>query len=155
MLNHIDAVDQEILRILEEDSRLPLEALAMRTGLDPESCANRMEMLQRTGHISAFTIVRGYPDSDVASKCAVIIVNPDPSRNGQDLYRGLESIPEIVTAETLEDGSILLRLQTHGVDRLDAIVSRLRNQSSVLSLEVTTSTPLLKHLPWRPPIGKQ
>lgn len=89
MLNHIDAVDQEILRILEEDSRLPLEALAMRTGLDPESCANRMEMLQRTGHISAFTIVRGYPDSDVASKCAVIIVNPDPSRNGQDLYRGL------------------------------------------------------------------
>jgi DNA-binding Lrp family transcriptional regulator len=154
MSNHVDAVDQEILRILEEDSRLPLDALATRAGLDPESCADRMETLQRAGHIAAFTIVRGYPGNDTAPKCAVITVTPDPSRNGEDLYRGLESIPEIVTAEMLANGSILLRLQTHGADRLDAIVTRLRNQSSVLSLQVTTTTPLLKHLPWRPPIGK-
>lgn len=154
MSNHVDAVDEKLLRILEEDSRLPLESIAMRAGLDPNICAARMENLQRTGHISAFTIVRGYPDRDTAPNCAVITVRPDPSRNGQDLYRGLESIPEIVTAEMLADGSILLRLQTRGADRLDSIATSLRNQSSVLSLHVTTSSPLLMHLPWRPPIGK-
>lgn len=154
MSNHVDAVDEELLRILEEDSRLPLESIAMRAGLDPKVCASRMDTLQRTGHISAFTIVRSYPDGDIAPSWAVITVRPDPRRNGQDLYRALESIPEIVTAELFADGSILLRLQTYGSARLDAIATRLRNQSSVLSLEVSPTTPLLIHLPLRPPIGK-
>ncbi len=154
MSSHLDAVDEQILHILEDDSRLPLEALAMRAGLDAATLARRMEKLQRTGHISAFTIVRSYPNSDDAPISAVIIISPDPLRNGQDLYRGLESISEIVTAETLlSSGSILLRLQTFDSDRLDSIISRLRTQASVLSLEVTITTPLLTHLPWRPPIG--
>ena len=153
MSNKFEPVDETILRILEDDSRLPLEALAMRAGLDTETCAERIKYLQRSGHISAFTIVRNYPDSD-APLFAVITIRPDPLRNGQDLYRGLESIPEIVTAERMRrDGSILLRLQTHDPQRLDAIVARLRNQGSVLSLEVSTSTPLLTHLPLRRPIG--
>lgn len=154
MSYRLDGVDEEILRILEDDSHLPLEALAVRAGMNPKTLAKRMENLQRTGHISAFTIVRAYPDSDAAPMSAVVIIRPDPLRNGQDLYRGLESIPEIVTAERmLSDGSVLLRLQTNDSDRLDAIITRLRTQASVLSLEFTITTPLLTHMPWRSPIG--
>ncbi|MEC3854146.1 MULTISPECIES: Lrp/AsnC family transcriptional regulator [Paenarthrobacter] len=154
MSSHLDATDELILQILEDDARLPLEALALRAGLDANALSKRMENLQRSGHISAFTIVRAYPDSDAAPMSAIVIIRPDPQRNGQDLYRGLESIPEVVTAEKLDsDGSILIRLQIHDGDRLDAITARLRNQASVRSLEITTTTPLLTHLPWRPPIG--
>ena len=95
MSTELDAVDEELLRILEDDARLPMEALAMRAGLDRKACAERMDHLQRNGYISAFTIVRRFADRD-APMCAVITIKPDPLRNGQDLYRSLDSIPEIL-----------------------------------------------------------
>lgn len=154
MPSEIDRVDQEILRILEDDSRLPIEALATRTGVDQEECMARMERLQQTGHIGGYTIVRNYPDAATRPIFALVSIIPDPARNGQDLQRSMESIPEILTAEVLSrDHSVMVRMQVPDLTRLERITDYFRNQMAVLSVEVSTTMPLLAHLPPRQPIS--
>lgn len=155
MPNEIDRVDQAILRILEDDSRLPIEALATRAGVNQDECEARMERLQQTGHIGGFTIVRNYPDAATRPVFGLMSITPDPRRNGQDLLRSMESIPEIVTAEMLNtDESVLVRLQVPDQARLEAIAEHFRSQFAVLSLEVSITMPLLAHVPPRHPIGQ-
>lgn len=155
MPSEIDRVDQEILRILEDDSRLPIDALATRAGVNQNECEARMERLQQTGHIGGFTIVRNYPDAATRPVFGLISITPDPRRNGQDLLRSMESIPEIVTAEMLNtDESVLVRVQVPDQARLEAIAEHFRRQFAVLSLEVSMTMPLLAHLPPRHPIGQ-
>lgn len=154
MPSDIDRVDQEILRILEDDSRLPIEPLATRAGVSQEECQARMERLQQTGHIGGFTIVRNYPDAATRPISALVWIIPDPGRNGQDLLRSMESIPEIITAEALgRDQSVLVRVQVPDLERLERITDFFRNQIAVLSVEVSMTMPLLTHLPPRHPIG--
>lgn len=152
--SEIDRVDQEILRILEDDSRLPIESLATRAGVSQEECHARMERLQQTGHIGGFTIVRNYPDAATRPISALVRIIPDPGRNGQDLLRSMESISEIVTAEVLgSDQSVLVRVQVLNLERLERITEFFRKQIAVLSVEVSMTMPLLIHLPPRHPIG--
>jgi Lrp/AsnC family transcriptional regulator, leucine-responsive regulatory protein len=153
MPSEIDRMDQLILHILEDDSRLPIEALATRAGVSQDECKARIERLQRTGHIGSFTIVRNYPDAATMPVFGLISITPDPRRNGQDLLRSMESIPEIVTAEILNtDESVLVRLQVPDQARLEAIAEHFRRQFSVLSLEVSMTMPLLTHVPPRRPV---
>lgn len=67
----------------------------------------------------------------------------------------MESIPEIVTAEVPStDETVLIRLQVPDLARLEKITEHFRSQTAVLSLEVSTSTPLLAHMPPRHPISQ-
>ncbi|WP_139346618.1 hypothetical protein [Sinomonas mesophila] len=88
---------------------------------------------------------------------AVIRVVQDRARTGADLLRTLDYIPEIVTAEVLdEDGSLLLRIQATEPARIEAIASGLCRQSAVVSLDVTRTTVVLSKPPANgEPVGEK
>lgn len=50
----IDAIDRQILRILQDDGRIPIVELSDRVGLSPTPCLRRLRRLERDG------IIRGY-----------------------------------------------------------------------------------------------
>lgn len=53
MLN-LDRIDLAILRVLQEDARLPNAQLADRIGLSPSPCLRRVKRLQQLGLIRGF-----------------------------------------------------------------------------------------------------
>lgn len=119
-------------------------------GITEHECLGRVSALEATGHIEGYTIVRNYPEGAVAPVFAVITIRQDPARTGHDLHRSMESVPEITCAHVLDsDHSVLIHLQVTDRTRLDRITRSFRRQSSVLSLEVSTSTPILRQ---RPPL---
>ncbi|MFD1253339.1 Leucine-responsive regulatory protein [Devosia equisanguinis] len=53
--NGIDAVDRRILRALQEDGRLTIQALADKVGLSPSPCLRRLRQLERAGVLSGYS----------------------------------------------------------------------------------------------------
>ncbi|UMY19868.1 Lrp/AsnC family transcriptional regulator [Methylobacterium organophilum] len=51
---HLDAIDQEIVRILRDDGRISNADLAAKIGLSPSSCLRRVRALEQSG------VIRGY-----------------------------------------------------------------------------------------------
>lgn len=144
----LDAMDLTILAILEDEGRLSTRILAARTGLTQRQCQERITALERDGHIGGYTLIRNYPDPSFRPVSACIRIALAPGRNGEDLYRSMETITEISTAELLDnDHSVLIRLQTINKDRLKAIAHFFEAQFAVLSLEVSTTQPLVNHRP--------
>lgn len=146
-----DGTDLHILQLLEHDARMPASVVAPMVGITEYECLRRVAALEAAGHIDGYTIVRNYPEGRALPIFALIRIRQDPARTGHDLHRSMESIPEITSAEVLDtDQSVLIHLQVPNPVRLDAITASFRMQSSVLSADVSTSTPILRQ---RPPLG--
>lgn len=154
MARKLDLIDLEILRILEDEGRIPTEILAARTGANETQCEDRIFKLELDGHIGGYTIIRNYPDEDARPISAVIRIVHEPGRTSHDLQRSMESIPEITTAETLaKDHTVLIRLRVPDLDRLHKITAFFQMQSAVVSLEVSTTQPLFSRRPTPQIIG--
>jgi DNA-binding Lrp family transcriptional regulator len=148
MRKQTDKTDQHILQLLEHDARTPAAALATMVGITEYECLKRVAALECNGHIEGYTIVRNYPEGTALPIFALIRIEQDPARTGHDLQRSMESIPEITGAEVLDcDRSVLIHLQVPDLERLGAITASFRVQSSVLSLDLSTSKPLLRQRP--------
>ncbi|KKB10210.1 AsnC family transcriptional regulator [Devosia chinhatensis] len=50
-----DALDRRILRALQEDGRMTVQALADRVGLSPSPCLRRVRQLEKAGVISGYS----------------------------------------------------------------------------------------------------
>lgn len=154
MASALDGTDLKILSILENEGRLPSRTLAIRTGVTAAECDERIHNLELEGHIGGYTIIRNYPGAATRPLSALIRITQDPARSGHDLLRSLENIREITSAEVLQkDHTVLLRLQVPDPDRLNQITNFFRAQSTVLSLEVSTTQPLFSHRPAPQTIG--
>ena len=53
----LDRSDRAILRVLQDDGRIPVTALAERIGLSPNATAERLRRMQREGVIAGFRAV--------------------------------------------------------------------------------------------------
>ncbi|MET4538541.1 Lrp/AsnC family leucine-responsive transcriptional regulator [Arthrobacter bambusae] len=150
----LDPMDLQILGILRDEGRLPSTTIALRTGLTESQCAERIFRLELDGHIGGYTIIRNYPDPATRPISALIRIVQVPGRTGQDLQRSLESIPEITTAELVDnDHTVHLRLQVPDLDRLEKITTFFKVQAAVLTLDVSTTQPLFCHRPTPHTIG--
>lgn len=144
--SELDPMDVKILGILQDEGRLPSTTIALRTGLTEGQCAERIFRLELEGHIGGYTIIRNYPDPATRPISALIRIVQAPGRTGHDLQRSMESVPEITTAELVDnDHTFLLRLQVPDLDRLEKITTFFKVQSAVLALDVSTTQPLFCH----------
>lgn len=51
----LTAVDRKILRALQEDGRMTVQAIADRVGLSPSPCLRRIRQMERAGIISGYS----------------------------------------------------------------------------------------------------
>lgn len=155
MHTSLDRADLAILAVLEEEARIPNRILALRTGLGEQECAARIQRLETDGHIGGYTIIRNYPHGTARPVTAVLTITQRPGRSGHDLLRSMDSIPELSSAEILEeDHRVLIRLQVPTLDRLNEITAFFRVQSSVQAIEVSRTNPLFSHSPAPHAIGR-
>ncbi|MEM7643355.1 MAG: Lrp/AsnC ligand binding domain-containing protein [Pseudomonadota bacterium] len=55
-IERFDAQDRRLIRVLQQDARMPVTSLADRIGLSPNATSERLRRLQRDGVIEGFTL---------------------------------------------------------------------------------------------------
>jgi DNA-binding Lrp family transcriptional regulator len=117
----VDAIDERIIAELTRNARIPHAELAGKVLLSRNAVRQRVERLERQGHIAGYTIVRAGGDTgDVVS--ALVLVHRQDRMRGGDVLAALKRIPEVVICEILSgDFDIMVRLEAASLERVRSI----------------------------------
>lgn len=143
----MDSVDEKIIAELTRNARISHAELAGRVLLSRNAVRQRIERLERHGHIAGYTIVRaGDGTGDVVS--ALVLVYRQDRMRGGDVLAALKHIPEVVICEVLSgDFDIMVRLEAATLQRLRDIWEHIaempgvRDTVTALTLSAVVNRP--------------
>lgn len=127
----LDTIDEEIIAELTRNARISHSELAGKVLLSRNAVRQRIERLERQGHIAGYTIVRASADTgDVVS--ALVLVHRQDRMRGGDVLAALKRIPEVVICEILSgDFDIMVRLEAASLERVRSIWEDIAQMSGV------------------------
>ena len=127
----MDAIDEKIITELSRNARVPYAELASQVLLSRNAVRQRIERLERQGHIAGYTIVRAGDDSGDAVSAIVLVYRKDRLRGG-DVLAALKRIPEVIICEILSgDFDIMVRLEAPSLQRIRAVWEVIANVPGV------------------------
>jgi Lrp/AsnC family leucine-responsive transcriptional regulator len=139
MADDLDALDLEILTLLQKDGRAPAAQIAEKIGLSRPAVADRIERLERDGIIRGTTTV-----IDPAALGRNITAFVSCRTSGQltpQVWRAFQRIlktDEVLEAHTVAgDDCYLIKVRTGSIASLNALVSRLTAPPLGLSTRTT------------------
>ena len=148
----MDAIDRNILAILQEDGRLTITDLAARVGLSVSPCHRRLRELERSGTIRGY---RAIVDATAVGLTFQALVFVTMRQEDRDTLLGFEEavarIPNVVQAQRLfGDPDYLLRIVTADLaayqqledDQLAVLPGIQRLTSTLVMKQVVTDRPL-------------
>lgn len=117
----MDAIDEKIVAELTRNARVSHSELAGKVMLSRNAVRQRIERLERQGHIAGYTIVRAGEDTgDVVS--ALVLVHRRDRMRGGDVLAALQRIPEVVICEVLSGNfDIMVRVEAGSLERVRGI----------------------------------
>jgi DNA-binding Lrp family transcriptional regulator len=107
----LDALDLQLLTLLEEDGRMALSALARRVRRSRSAIQERVQRLERSGHIAGYTIRRGGGPVGVR---AYLLVSGSAAAH-ERMVATLKSFPEVRVCDSVS-GTVDIVLQIHAGD---------------------------------------
>lgn len=136
----LDAVDRHLVRLLQEDGRLPNNALAAAVGIAPSTCLSRVRALRRAGVIRGF-----HADVDPGAlgrglRAMVAVRMAAGSRATLEPFaRSIAGRPEVLDVYFLAGADdFLLHVAVHDTDELRRfVVERLSDRPDVASTETS------------------
>ncbi|MEU5096192.1 Lrp/AsnC family transcriptional regulator [Streptomyces sp. NPDC020996] len=120
---HLDAIDQKIINELTRNARLSHAELGHRVLLSRNAVRQRIDRLERHGHIRGYTIVRGggADDGQDTASAFVLVYRQDRMRGG-DVLAALKSIPEVVICDVLSgEFDLMVRIEAASLERVRGI----------------------------------
>ncbi|MFC7594147.1 Lrp/AsnC family transcriptional regulator [Terrabacter sp. GCM10028922] len=128
----MDAIDEQIVADLTRNARVSYAELAGRVLLSRNAVRQRIERLERQGHIAGYTIVRAGDDTGDVVSALVFVYRQDRLRGG-DVLAALKRIPEVVICEILSgDFDIMVRLEAPSLERVRGIWEDIAKMPGVL-----------------------
>ncbi|MGW7365066.1 Lrp/AsnC family transcriptional regulator [Streptomyces sp. NPDC054841] len=144
----MDAIDEKIIAELTRNARIPHAELASRVLLSRNAVRQRIERLERQGHIAGYTIVRSGDDAREDVVSALVLVYRQDRMRGSDVLAALKLIPEVVICEILSgDFDIMVRLEATSLERVRDIwediaqMPGVRDTVTALTLSRVVSRP--------------
>jgi DNA-binding Lrp family transcriptional regulator len=148
----MDAIDREILAVLQEEGRLTLTDLAARVRLSVSPCHRRLRELERSGAIRGYRAVVDPGAVGLGFEALVFVTMRQEDRETLLAFEeALTGIPEILLAQRLfGDPDYLLRVVTadlEGYQRLQdeqlcTLPGVLRMNSTLVMKRVVDDRPL-------------
>ena len=143
----MDAIDKKIIAELTRNARTSHSELAGKVLLSRNAVRQRIERLERQGHIAGYTIVRAGDDTDDVV-CALVLVYRQDRMRGGNVLAALKRIPEVVICEILSgDFDIMVRLEAASLERVRGIWEEIakmpgvRDTVTALTLSSVVSRP--------------
>jgi Lrp/AsnC family leucine-responsive transcriptional regulator len=145
---HLDATDHALLRLLEQDARMPVAGLAMEIGLSAPSTSERLRRLEAQGVIARFT-VQVDPRALGYTLQAIVRVKPLPGQLHL-VEDEIRRIPEFVECDKVTgDDCFICRLFLRTIEELDEILMTVGERAET-STAIVKATLVERRLP---PLG--
>ena len=130
-------MNNELLSILEKNSRIDFKELSVLLGISEEEVLNEISQLEKDGVICAYHTLINWEKTDIESVTALIEVKVTPQR-GQGFDRIAERLynyPEVKSEYLISGGyDLLVTLEEKSLKEIAAFVSdKLSTLDSVLS----------------------
>ena len=136
----MDKIDKELLRLLTENARMPLNQLAQKVFLSSLAVASRIEKLEREGIIQSYTtkvdyLKLGYPIT------AFINLEVQPQQK-QSFYSYIESCPNVLECDCVTGRySMLIKVAFPSTQELDSFIGQLQTYGNT-ETQIVFSTPV-------------
>ncbi|MFI1709116.1 Lrp/AsnC family transcriptional regulator [Streptomyces griseoruber] len=144
----MDVIDEKIIAELARNARIPHAELASRVLLSRTAVRQRIERLERQGHIAGYTIVRPGENPDDGVVSALVLIYRQDRMRGGDVLAALKRIPEVVICEVLSgEFDIMVRLEAASLERVREIwedIARMpgvRDTTTALTLSNVVNRP--------------
>ncbi|KUN83770.1 Lrp/AsnC family transcriptional regulator [Streptomyces griseoruber] len=144
----MDVIDEKIIAELARNARIPHAELASRVLLSRTAVRQRIERLERQGHIAGYTIVRPGENADDGVVSALVLIYRQDRMRGGDVLAALKRIPEVVICEVLSgEFDIMVRLEAASLERVREIwedIARMpgvRDTTTALTLSNVVNRP--------------
>lgn len=124
----MDAIDEQIIRILRADGRASFSSLGREIGLSTNAAAVRVRRLEKSGVITGYQATLGtdVPD-EVSGLEAFIDVRLDPDRDSEEFLAWASGVREIVDAVHVTGPyDYLLRVRARDTAGLDELLRLLK-----------------------------
>lgn len=142
----LDDADKQILRILQADATLPLEAVATKIGLSKTAVWNRLQRMRQEGLILKTTLLL---DAEKAGVPETFFVAIKTSKHNDTWLNQLQKIvleiPEITEAHRLSgDIDYLLKVQVKSTKDFDRFYKHLVSEIELYNVTSNLSMEVLK-----------
>lgn len=137
----VDKTDQQIIQVLQEDSKISNAALSQKLGLKASTVYERVKRLEKRG------VIRGYValvDADAIGKPILAFVRlivgttTDFTKSKHDIADICSREPDVLECHALAgEDDYLLKVRSANTKELEALIGRIRSNSNV-SNSVTT-----------------
>lgn len=116
----LDQIDQKIFAELSKNARISHAELATKVLLSRNAVRQRIDRMERRGHIQGYTVVAGASGQSPVS--AFLMVYRKDRVRGADVISALRSIPEVVLCDVVSgDFDLLLRVEARTLERVQEI----------------------------------
>ncbi|WP_439893353.1 Lrp/AsnC family transcriptional regulator (plasmid) [Ralstonia sp. 25C] len=123
----MDAIDRELVRLLQADVTLPIAELAQRVNLSQTPCWKRVQRLKETGVIRAQVALCDARKLGVGTTVFVAVrTDQHTEKWAQRFTQVVRDIPEVVEVYRMSgDMDYLLRVAVSGIDDYDRVYRQL------------------------------
>jgi DNA-binding Lrp family transcriptional regulator len=132
----MDSTDRTLIRLLRDDARMSVSALAAACGVSRGTAQNRLARLLESGTIQGFT-VRLRDDAAPAQLRAVTMVEVAGGRL-LHVVRALRGLPEVAAVHTTNGRwDLVVDLAAHDLAAFDAALRRIRLVDGIANSETS------------------
>jgi Lrp/AsnC family transcriptional regulator len=126
-MKSLDEIDRKILRVLQRDASLGVDALADLVNLSRNACWRRMKNLESSGVIARRVAILDPQTVGLGTTVFVIVRTNQHDEKWLKLFdSAVRELPEIVGAYRMSgDLDYILRVRIEGVNEYDAFYKRL------------------------------
>ncbi|MFG2279619.1 Lrp/AsnC family transcriptional regulator [Streptomyces asoensis] len=144
----MDAIDERIITELTRNARISHAELGQRVRLSRNAVRQRVERLERQGHIGGYTIVRPSCGPDRETVAAHVLVYREDRMRGAEVLAALKRIPEVVSCDVLSGQfDLLVSVEADSLERVRGIWEQMaqmpgvRDTVTALALSRVVSRP--------------
>jgi len=136
----IDAIDTDILKILQENARTPNAEVARRVGLAPSAVFERIRKLEEKGIIEAYTLRLNARNLGQGLLC-FMFVRSNEQAGGVETAASLARIPEVLEVHHVAgEDCFLAKVRTADTDALGRL---LRERLGAIATITSTRTTIV------------
>lgn len=148
-VSQIDQLDQQILRVLTQDARVPYAEMAKNFGVSPGTIHVRVEKMRQAGIIEG-TKIRINPRKLGYDVCCFIGIILKSAKDYEKVIAKLQEFDEVVEAYyTTGNYSIFMKVMTHNIEELHYVLAtKIQGIDEIQSTEtlISMQNPILREI---------
>ena len=135
--------DEQIIEILQSDSRLPVSEIARKIGMSENGVRYRLEKLENAGYIQSYTVLLNTKKFD-RNVTAIFNINTTPKKTTDVIHR-LQEMDELqVIYKTSGVYSLMIIGLFRSIDELNVFIEEKLADADIIESTVDVVTKKLK-----------